>query len=129
RSRGDGLRIFPGALKEGALFAAPWIPGPSIADADGGIAPEFLWAALDCAGAFAVGIPEGKLVLLGEICARVDGSVRAGEKCVVTAWARGSEGRTRCAGTAVFSEGGALIAVAGSTWIDVGESEITGGPK
>ncbi|MEY4786053.1 MAG: hypothetical protein RIR41_3988, partial [Pseudomonadota bacterium] len=57
RAEGDGLRIFPDWLKDPAgienpngfrIVAAPWQPTPDLADASGRVAPEFLWAALDC---------------------------------------------------------------------------------
>jgi hypothetical protein len=35
RSPGDGLRIFPGPVAGRQLWAAPWTPDPSVADADG----------------------------------------------------------------------------------------------
>ena len=58
RAEGDGLRIFPGRTADDAVFAAPWVPHASLDDGSGQVAPEFLWAALDCAGAFAV-MPDG----------------------------------------------------------------------
>jgi hypothetical protein len=48
RRPGDGLRIFPGPVAGGQLLAAPWTPDPSVADADGTVRPEVVWAALDC---------------------------------------------------------------------------------
>ena len=74
RAEGDGLRIFPGRTADDAVFAAPWVPHASLDDGSGRVAPEFLWAALDCAGAFAV-MPEAmQPIILGELCARLDGT-------------------------------------------------------
>jgi hypothetical protein len=53
RAAGDGLRIFPGPLPGGDLWAAPWTPDPSVADQDGLVVPAVVWAALDCPGGFA----------------------------------------------------------------------------
>lgn len=53
RTRGDGLRIFAGALPGGFMHAAPWMPYPSLA-ADGAIPIRVVWAALDCPGGWAV---------------------------------------------------------------------------
>lgn len=114
---GDGLRIFPGATVDGAVLAAPWIPHVSLADDAGQVRPEFVWAALDCAGAFAVMPPSG-LILLGELHARLDSAVKVGEPCVVAAWPLGVEGRKHFAGTAVFSSE-RLAAMARATWIEV----------
>jgi hypothetical protein len=47
RQPGDGLRIFPGPLAGRRLWAAPWTPDLSVADADGRLRPEVVWAALE----------------------------------------------------------------------------------
>jgi hypothetical protein len=117
RERGDGLRIFPGPVAGRDVVAAPWTPDASLADRDGVVRPEFLWAALDCAGAFAVNEPPRGLALLGRLAARVQTRVAAGTPCVVVGWSLGSEARKLHAGTAVFSADGNLCAVARATWI------------
>jgi hypothetical protein len=119
RAAGDGLRIFAGPTADRAVWAAPWIPHASLANAEGRVPPEFLWAALDCAGAFAVLPPGGEPILLGELCAALDGGVEVGERCVVVAWPLGVDGRKRYAGTAVLSSGGRVLARARATWIEV----------
>lgn len=119
RAEGDGLCIFPGRTADDALFAAPWVPHVSLDDGTGHVAPEFLWAALDCPGAFAVMPDAMQPIILGELCARLDGTVAIGERCVVAAWAIGSEGRKRFAGTALYSASGAAVAVARATWIEL----------
>ncbi len=116
----DGLRIFPGSAGAGGLLAAPWTPDASLADADGRVRPEFLWSALDCPGGFAVLPPVGDVaVVLGELCAAIDGEVAAGEPCVVTAWPLGVEGRKHLAGSAVYGEDGRRVAGARAVWIAV----------
>lgn len=119
RAEGDGLRIFPGRTADDAVLAAPWVPHASLDGGAGRVAPEFLWAALDCAGAFAVMPLNFEPILLGELCARLDGDVAIGEHCVVVAWAIGVEGRKRFAGTAIYSAAGEAIAVARATWIEI----------
>jgi len=119
RAEGDGLRIFPGRTADEAVFAAPWVPHTSLDDGSGRAAPEFLWAALDCAGAFAT-MPTGmQPIILGELCARLDGGVAIGERCVVAAWSIGVEGRKRFAGTALYSASGVAVAAARATWIEI----------
>jgi len=117
REVGDGLRIFPGPVEGRDVIAAPWTPAASLAGSDGATRPEFVWAALDCAGAFAVNEPPRGLALLGRIAARVVGRVDVGAPCVVVGWSLGAEGRKLYAGTAVFSARGALCAAARATWI------------
>jgi len=117
RAAGDGLRIFPGPVEGRDVVAAPWTPDASLAGPDGATRPEFLWAALDCTGAFAVNEPPRGLALLGRLAARVVGRVPVGEACVVMGWSLGAEGRKLHAGTAIFSPRGELCAAARATWI------------
>jgi hypothetical protein len=122
RAAGDGLRIFPGALGDGReVVAAPWTPDPSLAEEGGaGISPAFVWAALDCPGAFALMTGDaGKPMLLGRLTARVDGSVSPGEACVVVAWRIGEEGRKLIAGSAVYGEDGSLRGLGRAVWFIV----------
>jgi hypothetical protein len=116
RDAGDGLRIFPGAERPGEPVAAPWQPDASLAES--GVLPaEVLWAALDCAGYFAVASPDYPVALLGRMTAEVSGTVRVGERCVVVGWALGREGRKLSAGTAAFGESGELRGRSHQTWI------------
>lgn len=120
RSAGDGLRIFPGPLPGGTTVAAPWVPAAALATQQGAVAIEFLWAALDCTGAFAVlPVPAGRAVLLGEFGVQLQGTVAVGEPCVVLGWGLGVEGRKRFAGSALYGEDGRTVAVARATWIEV----------
>ena len=64
RSSGDGLGIRVGpVLGREPLHAAPWTPSES--------APEMVWAAIDCPGAYAVGAEGRGEVVLGRMTARV----------------------------------------------------------
>ncbi len=64
RTFGDGMRIFPGLIEARSIVAAPWIPDASLAERSGTLAPEFIWAALDCPSGFAVlPVPEGKTLV------------------------------------------------------------------
>lgn len=120
RSPDDGLCIFAGPLNDGSgTFAAPWTPHVSLADESGRVKNEFIWAALDCPGSFAVEPrPQGAMVL-GELAASITGSIHAGGACVVTAWYLGQEGRKHIAGTALHGADGGLVAVGRAVWIEV----------
>lgn len=124
REEGDGMRIFAGPIQESSVVAAPWIVDASL-DKESRIPDEFLWAALDCPSGFAVlPVQEGMTIVLGQQSASIYGSVRAGEKCVVTGWPIRVEGRKHMAGSTVFSEAGEAVASGRSTWIEVPESEF-----
>jgi hypothetical protein len=110
REDGDGLRIHAGAVAgREPIHAAPWLVRES--------APELVWAAVDCSGAYAVGVEGRGEVVLGRMAARVDRVPQIGETCVVAAWPLGEDGRKLYAGTALFAEDGALLAIARQTWI------------
>jgi hypothetical protein len=117
RSTGDGMRIFPGLVEGRNIVASPWIPHESLADEDGYLKPEFLWASLDCPGAFAV--IEEIPVVLGKLTAHITGKVRPDESCVVAGWKISRDGRKLHAGTAIFSQTGEIIGKASSTWIEL----------
>ena len=117
----DGLCIFAGPVAGRDIVAAPWTPHESLGHGNGTVAPEFVWSALDCPGAFAVW-DEGETepqMLLGRLTARLDAGVHVGERCVVTGWALGGEGRKLHSGSALFNERGDLCGVALATWIIV----------
>jgi len=118
RAPGDGLRIFAGPLDGREAVAAPWIPSVDLADGYGIVRPEFLWAALDCPGAFAVGFGERDALLLGRLAAGIRAPVRSGERYVVLGWPLGEDGRKRYAGTALFTDTGELCGLARATWIE-----------
>ena len=54
RKPGDGLRIFPGPVKDEAYIAATWIPDNSLSDGKGYVRNEFVWSALDCPSGWAI---------------------------------------------------------------------------
>jgi hypothetical protein len=119
RTTGDGMRIFAGPLLEAEGVAAPWVPDPSLADNTGVVKAEFVWAALDCPGYFAVTAGRHRYMLLGRMSAAVHHRPRPADRCVAAAWHIGSEGRKHFAASALVSESGRLLGQARATWIEV----------
>lgn len=116
REAGDGLHIFAGPVAGRSLVAAPWTPSPSLANGTGTVAPHFLWAALDCPGAFAADPEQERPLLLGRLTAAVEQPVQPGERCVVAGWLLEQSGRKYFTGTAVFAPSGAVVARAKAVW-------------
>jgi hypothetical protein len=116
RDPADALCLRPGAVpgREG-VHAAAWVPQEST--------PEVVWAALDCPGAWALGVG-GRPMVLGTMTAEVDALPAVGEEHVVMAWARGSEGRKHWCGTALYAADGRLLALADATWIAIDPSTV-----
>jgi len=121
RDAGDGMRIFPGPMHDKAhRVAATWTPDESVADEQGLVRPEFLWAALDCPGYFAAEDSAG-MALLGRMSAVLHRPVKAGEPLVVSGWPIDSHGRKHRVGSALHDGNGDLVAAATATWITLNE--------
>ena len=109
--RQDGMRIYAGPVRDRELVAATWVPSQDV------LSSEFVWAALDCPGAYAVESGQRGNPVLGRLAARVEHLPRPGERCVVMGWPLGQDGRKLYAGTAVFGADGRLLGSARATWI------------
>ncbi len=110
REEGDGLRIYPGTVTgRERVVAAPWVAHET--------SVPVIWAAIDCAGAYATSAHGRGETVLGRMAARIDRLPREGERCVVGGWADGEDGRKLFAGTALWTEAGELLAVSRQTWI------------
>lgn len=110
--RPDGLREWtaPVAGRGDHLVASPVV----LPDAD----TATVWAALDCPGAFSIGMGDGVPLLLGTMSARVgDRPVPVGEELVVMGWALGAERRKRRCATALLDADGTVLAAAEALWI------------
>jgi hypothetical protein len=105
----DGLCIHVGPVAGRDLHAAPWTAHE--------VSPEVVWAAIDCAGAYAVGGPGRGEVVLGRMTAEIRRLPEEGEQCIVLAWPLGEDGRKLHAGTALLSADGEPLALARQTWI------------
>ena len=131
RAHGDGLRIHCGPLDAQSgwqgVVAAGWIPESYMAEAGEAIAPEFVWAALDCPTAYAMASADGfPSILLGRQAVRVDRRPKPGDRCVVTAWQAGQEGRKFWSEGALLDDGGRTLAVCRATWIEVSGDVLVG---
>ena len=120
RSSGDGLRLFPGRLKNSDRVAAPWNPDTSLAQ-DNIIKPEFIWAALDCPGSYGVMKSLSEPIVLGRMATHIISDVTPNQTYTVTGWSLGIEGRKHYAGTALYAPSGELVAYARATWILLGK--------
>ena len=121
RDPGDGLRVFPVALRgrEG-LFGARWIPDESLAAADGSVRPEYVWAALDCpTSAPVANFGEGPAMVLGRMTARLGCSVQLGEPHSIVSWPLRHDGRKREAAAALYDSSGRFLCASKALWIEL----------
>jgi hypothetical protein len=111
-AREDGLHIHAGPIAGRDVVAAPWQVAPDT------VGSEFVWAALDCPGAYATGVIGRGVVVLGRLTTRVLRVPQAGERCVIIGWPLESDGRKHGAGTALWSASGELLGIARALWIE-----------
>jgi hypothetical protein len=118
RGTRDGLRIFAGLVIGKRLVAGTWRPDVSLLDDEAKwVRPEFVWAALDCPGGWAL-LAFGGLgtLLLGRFTARLLLPVSVGDRYIVIGWPIGGDGKREWAGSALFTETGDLVAYAKAIW-------------
>lgn len=114
RSDNTALRIFPGPVGVGPIVAAPWIPNPVLAEADGVVSDAVVWGAIDCPGAWTatahdpVGMPY--FPTLGTMTASIEEPVLALERLIVVGRYRHTEGRKLFTDVVLYGEDGSLKA-------------------
>jgi len=119
RSPSDGLCIYPGPTPDRSQVAGPWQPYPELADENGMVRPEFIWAALDCPSYFGTFINhDNAKALLGRMTLQIlSSNIPADQPYIVTAWPGEHDGRKRYGGSALFSLDGECLALSHGTWI------------
>lgn len=120
RASGDGLNVFAGKVEGRSVYASPWIPDKSLSNDEGTVKNEFLWAAMDCPGAFAIMGKQPKTLVLGRMTAEIEREVPIGETCVVISWKLESEGKKHFCGTAIYNSNHELCGKSKAIWIDIG---------
>jgi hypothetical protein len=116
-ARDDGLRIFATRLPGRTdMVAAHWTPGAALGN--GEVAPEFVWAALDCPTGHACAIETP--AVLARLAVRRLAAVRPGVRHVVAAWQTSREGRKHhAAGCLYDASTGEPVAVSSALWIEL----------
>uniref|UniRef100_A0A0G4GX00 CUE domain-containing protein n=1 Tax=Chromera velia CCMP2878 TaxID=1169474 RepID=A0A0G4GX00_9ALVE len=105
--------------REASLVASSWVPDPSLSPSSSVLPEPVVWAALDCPGFFSIGASEDRAFLLGQMKARVVREVSVGQRCVVIGWFSGMSGRKYFTNTALFDQGGGLLAQSEQIWIEL----------
>ncbi len=123
RTPDDALCLWAGPVAGRAdhMHATPWHVHESLSDHEGAVAPEFVWAALDCPGVhalFANGVV-GQYTLLGRMACEIRDRPQRGDTCIVASWPGATEGRKHFATTALFNQNGDLMAKARQIWISI----------
>jgi len=113
RSPSEGLRVFPGPVDGRPLVAAVWHPPTWACRADGTVATEILWAALDCSAIWGHilhgGADADDRAVSGRLALHQHAPVSGDALSIVVGWPIGREGRKIFAGAGIFSESGQLL--------------------
>jgi hypothetical protein len=123
RDAGDGLRLFCGSVgnsySEVPLVACDWQPDAALLDAQGNVAAEYIWSALDCPSYFALGLATDKISLLAQMSCSIDRPVQGNQPLIVFAWKRYIDGRKGFSGAALANAQGDILARAEHVWIEL----------
>ena len=123
REHPDGLCIHPRQVEgHDGMVAARWRLHAGLAGDDGLVAPEFLWAALDCPGYFACA--PGEAALLARLTVGIRAALEPEGEATVLGWDLSGAGRKRRCGTAVFAPDGSLVAKAEGLWVVVDPASV-----
>ena len=113
RDAADALCLYPGKSADGR-FAVPWVPAAWAGD-ERVVAPEFVWAALDCPSSAPA---QGQApVVLGRFTVAFSAPVRIGEEYVVESWLEEAEGRKHHTAVCLHDGAGTVLARGRATWI------------
>ncbi|HXF30816.1 MAG TPA: hypothetical protein VN522_04770 [Solirubrobacterales bacterium] len=110
RSRDDGFDIFTGPIEGTDLVASPWTPPAWTADREGAVLPEFVWAALDCPGFFALHGDDMTVAYLARQQVEILAPIRTGVEHVVVGRPLERSGRKGLSATAVLDPDGTVLA-------------------
>jgi hypothetical protein len=116
--RRDGLGIHFGPLPgRPDATAAVFLPGATVPQRDGAVAPEIVWAALDCPSYTPPLWDWERPSVLAQMAVQRLDAVAVGEPAIAVGWHVGSEGRKHHTASALLGLDGRVIARAQVLWI------------
>jgi hypothetical protein len=117
-AREDGLGVCFGPLAAAPRMTAAVLEADAtIPQHDGALAPEIVWAALDCPSYTPEVWDVKRPSLLGRMAAELLEPVPAGEPLVVVGWPLETEGRKHRSASAILDPSGRVLARARALWI------------
>ncbi len=118
--RPDGMRLLPTPVADRSdLVATHWTPAAELADPDGLVRPEFVWAALDCPGGWSAMSETPEALVLSRLKVRLASLPRAGERYLVVGRLDRRNGRTAWVSSALMDGAGRLLATGQAQWLSV----------
>lgn len=119
-TRATGLGLCAGPLERNPdIGAAVLRADDTLPNDDGVLAPEVVWAALDCPS-FTPGMwKEGRLCLLARLTAELLSDVRVGDTLIAVGWPLLQQGRKYQTAAALLTPEGRTVARSRAVWIGV----------
>jgi hypothetical protein len=118
--RADGLGLAFGPLpSDASMTAALLLADETVPHADGCVAPEIAWAALDCPSYAPALWKRETPSLLARLTAEQLEPIELGEPVVAVGWSLATDGRKHHSATALLSADGRLLARAQALWIQL----------
>ena len=116
----EGIGMLVAPVDGGRVMAADCTAHESLAGDDGHVAPEAVWALLDCPSSMPV-MNEGcdPPIVLARMAASIERPMEVGTPHVAIGWAVEVDGRKRHSGSALFTPEGELVAKARALWIEL----------
>ncbi|MFL6161635.1 MAG: hypothetical protein ACJ74U_05350 [Jatrophihabitantaceae bacterium] len=113
--RSDGLACYAGPVVAGepSYVATPFVPRPDLPRD-----PALIWAALDCAGGWSIGLA-GRRAVLGRMTALISEVPEIGERCVVVARCDRWDGRKAHSRSTGYGADGRILGVTSAIWIEL----------
>jgi hypothetical protein len=116
--RPDGLGVHFGPLaRHPDVTAAVFLPGATVPNRGGDVAPAMVWAALDCPSYAPALWDWDRPSLLARLAVERLDCVAVGEPVIATGWHLASEGRKHHTASALLSTDGRVLARARALWI------------
>jgi len=116
--RHDGLGLHFGPLpRHPGVTASVFIPDATVPSRGGDMAPDMVWAALDCPSYTPPLWDWHRPSLLARLAVERLDCVEVGEPAIVTGWHLASEGRKHHTASALLSPDGDVLARARALWI------------
>jgi hypothetical protein len=116
----DGLGVHFGPLPgHPEVNGAVVLSDTTLPHRDGVVAPELLWAALDCPSYAPALTERGSISLLGSLHAELLREVAVGEPLVAVGWHESTDGRKHRTASGLLTATGELVARARAIWIEL----------
>lgn len=120
RAPGDGLRVICGPVGAEQTVASPWEVDESLPGDGGRVAPEIMWAALDCPSGLAMlGVEGAGVAVLGRLAARIERLAEIGRTYTAVGWVLDRDGRKFHTAAAILDSRHSPLGLARATWIEL----------